>query len=168
MNELITQQELKELLHYNPDTGVFTWIKDRGSVKCKNRIAGCDNGIGYLVITVTLQGKRKSYKLHRLAWLYIYGEWPKNFIDHINHNTIDNRISNLRDVSFSGNSQNRNKPSKTNSTGYLGVSNYTDGKFKSQIILNYEYIFLGVFDTAIEAHKAYLQAKRKYHKTCTI
>ena len=88
---MITQEELKELLDYNPETGLFTW-NVYNNIKNKTT-AGTFND-GYIQIKI----KQKIYQAHRLAWLYVYGEWPKGQIDHINGIRDDNRIENLRDV----------------------------------------------------------------------
>lgn len=84
---MITQKELKEVLHYDPTTGVFVWIKHRKSNKIRTE-AGSVN-LGYRRIQI----KYESYPAHRLAWLYMYGHHPTNLIDHINHNTLDNQAN---------------------------------------------------------------------------
>ena len=81
---MISQAQLKELLEYNPDTGVFTWIKLIGGIKAGS-VAGCKNNEGYVCITV----KQRSYKAHRIAHLYMTGKFPKNDIYHINHITVN-------------------------------------------------------------------------------
>lgn len=107
--------ELKNLLDYNQGTGMFVWKVDHGP-KYK---AGTDAGYvgqGYVRIYI----KRKSYQAHRLAWLYVHGEWPKGEIDHINRDGTDNRIVNLRDVTHSQNMINKG-PKSNNTTGHPGV-----------------------------------------------
>lgn len=99
----LTQARLKEILHYDPDTGIFTRRLDRGPNAPKDSVAGTPDKNGYIVIKVDFT----QYKAHRLAWLYIYGVWPNNQIDHINHIVDDNRIVNLRDVTNSENQANR-------------------------------------------------------------
>ena len=99
----LDQARLKEVVIYSPETGVFTWNKSN----CRGK-AG--NSIGYKCAThgymrVMIDGK--MYAQHRLAWLYMLGEWPKRVIDHVNGIRSDNRWSNLRDVSHSENQQNR-------------------------------------------------------------
>jgi hypothetical protein len=112
---MITQKELKELIHYDKETGVFTWINPL-SVRVKiGTVANCKSR-GYIVIRL----KNKLYRSHRLAWLYEYGELPKKSIDHINHNRSDNRICNLRDVSYSENLKNKGI-TKKNKSGNVGV-----------------------------------------------
>ncbi|MNQ84444.1 hypothetical protein D3C85_995720 [compost metagenome] len=91
----LTSGRLKELVTYDPLTGVFLR-------------KGCTAKVGYnpvdWYVTISIDGQK--YQAHRLAWLYVYGEWPSNFIDHINQIKNDNRISNLRDVTKSVNSSN--------------------------------------------------------------
>lgn len=151
---MITQERLKDLLRYNSETGVFTWCKKRGNVKAGS-VAGCVNGHGYQLIRLD----KTLYKAHRLAWLYVYGEWPKADIDHINSMKSDNRIVNLRDVTRAENKQNLIVPYAGSSSGFLGVTPHKDG-FVAQITVDGERIYLGKYDTAKSAQCAYIAAKR--------
>ena len=101
---MITQEYLKSVLYYDKDTGLFTWkiSNKKGHVK-EGKLAGSKDNRGY----VKIQINKKDYTAHRLAWFYIYGEWPKQVIDHINRIKFDNRIENLRDVSVLENNKNR-------------------------------------------------------------
>lgn len=94
--------EVSEVLRYDPQTGDFVWIGGRG-MSSPGRRAGCVNGRGY----VTLQVCGRKMLAHRIAWALFHGEWPKGVIDHINGDTADNRIQNLRDVSERINQRNR-------------------------------------------------------------
>lgn len=108
----LTQERLKELLNYNAATGKFTWaVTRRGYAKIGSE-AGRVNNKGYREISV--DGKR--YKAHRLAWLYVHGNWPKDQIDHIDRVRDNNSISNLRDVDQSTNLNNTG-PQKNNTSG---------------------------------------------------
>jgi hypothetical protein len=150
---MITQEEVKELLDYNPDTGVFTWKVRRGGSVSVGDIAGTLHHTSYLLIGI----KGKIYSAHRLAWLYMTGNWPKQDIDHINGNRVDNRFDNLRDVSSRENSSNTYK----HRNGKLVGCSYhrCHKKWMAQIVINGENIGLGFFPTEQEAHQAYLTAK---------
>ena len=151
-SSMLNQERLKELLHYDPKTGIFT--NKRG------KQAGTINKKGYRYIKIDY----KTYLEHRLAWFYIYDIWPANFIDHIDCNPCNNRINNLQDITNQQNLQRVNKPRKNNSSGYRGVHwNKQNNKFKAKITINYKAIHLGYFDTALEAHKAYQAAKLTHH-----
>jgi len=125
---MITQNELKQQLSYNPETGLFTRItKNKGRGKVGDVAGGDDKG--YVAIRVY----SKRYSAHRLAWLYVYGSFPKGEIDHINGIRSDNRIDNLRDVSHKNNTRNRRK-SKLNKSGVTGVYWYkSSGKWRVKI-----------------------------------
>jgi len=112
----LTQERLKELLHYDSGTGMFIWREDRGRLAKKGGKAGCPHKKGWISLFV----EGKAYKAHRLAWLYVYGEWPQDQIDHINRDNSDNRIINLRDVSHSINQRNK-RIYKTNKRGITGI-----------------------------------------------
>lgn len=169
---LITQERLKEVAHYNPETGIFIRLKRTGNNN------GCNVGkeighicSGYKVVSIDF----KRYPLHRLAWFYMTGNWPNGVIDHINGNKFDNRFCNLRDVHITINAQNYHAPQKDNKSGFLGVSYVSRPKVKhphnpwrAAITANGKRIHIGYFATPELAHEAYLEAKRKYHQGCTI
>lgn len=104
---------------------------------------------------------------HRLAWLYVHGEWPSKHLDHLNGNRTDNRIENLRQVSVAENAENTRRPHRDNKSGYLGVCKKR-GKWLAVIQIKGKYTRIGLFDTPEMAHEAYLAEKRKHHKACTI
>lgn len=160
---LITADQLREILSYDPETGVFTWRKDMGARAKAGNKAGARGGCGY--VGIKLLGK--SYLAHRLAWLYVYGEWPLQRIDHISGDRMDNRMANIRDVSASVNSQNQKRARSDNKTGYLGVCE-VDGEYVAQIGLRGRIYKLGRFQAPEMAHAAYLAAKRQMHSGCTI
>ncbi|WP_303678303.1 HNH endonuclease [Ralstonia mannitolilytica] len=158
---MLLHSDLLDAMHYDPDTGVFTRLK-KGSPNAKLGIVqGKPIGAGYLSVNVC--GKR--YYMHRLAWFYMHGKWPEHEIDHINGIRTDNRMSNLRDVSRADNMQNMRKPKAYSATGMLGVALFR-GKFKAEIRVNGKKRHLGVFDTAEDAHAAYMAAKRQHHPAC--
>ncbi len=162
---MITQEMIKELLIYNPDTGIFLWkIASVGRIKMLG-VAGSKHNQGYIVITI----KGKAYLAHRLAWLYVYGEIPREQLDHINNIRSDNRIANLRVATHIQNQGNQIKPHHENKTGFLGVSfDKRRNKYVAYISINGRNKKLGRFDTPEEAHKKYIEKKREIHEFCTI
>ena len=151
----ISQERLKELLHYNPDTGIFTWTVPRQGVKAK---AGSVNGKGYRQITIDY----KLYQVHRLAFLYMTGEWPKDQLDHINHIRTDNRWLNLREATCQENQRNRTK-NKDNTSGVTGVYRHTvTQQWYSQIKDGGKNKYLGYFTDKFEAICARKSAEVKY------
>ena len=156
-NMKLTQEELKKVIRYDPETGIVTWKINKGRAK-KGDIVCYDNGKGY--VRLILNGNR--YYVHRLAFLYMEGYLPENQIDHINRNPSDNRWCNLREVSHSCNMRNCNV-SKNNKSGITGV--FWENKRKkwvSQIKINRKLIFLGHFTNKFDAAKIRLEAEIKY------
>lgn len=154
----------QRILRYEPDTGLFFWRVSINSRSPEGSQAGTDR-YGYTVITIN----RFKYRAHRLAWFFSNGIWPQGVIDHINGNRSDNRIKNLRDVTVAVNTQNQKRANRDSKTGVLGASKHQlCNKYSAQITINNKHIYLGLFATPELAHKAYLEAKRKIHKGCTI
>ena len=163
-NQTITQERLKELLHYDPLTGLFTRSVYRSPNAKAGDVAGGDNGRGYIKINVD----GVSHYAHRLVWLYVHGKFPDKNIDHINGNTFDNRVSNLRDVQQGINLQNQKQARSDNkSCGLLGVSR-DKSKWSAQISTDKKLTHLGNFPTPELAHEAYLAAKRQHHEGNTL
>lgn len=168
----LTSYILKTLIHYEPETGVFTRISHcvsetgrRSSRSVLGPMQRKPNGVGYICFSVN----NWNYSAHRLAWLYMTGEWPDGVIDHINGDRADNRWGNLRLSDATLNQQNQRKAKAGSLVDLLGVSvDKESGKYIAQITHNYRHIHLGRFDTAVEAYAAYLGAKRAIHKACTI
>lgn len=149
MKEL-TQARVKELLDYNPETGVFTWRFSRGGAAVAGGKAGSLNQRGYVALTVDC----RKWLAHRLAWLYVHGNCPDG-IDHINGNCADNRIANLRPASQTFNLGNTRKHSN-NTSGFKGVTFCrSTGRWMAQISKDRKHTKIGRFDTPEEAHKAY-------------
>jgi hypothetical protein len=148
----MTQNELKRLLAYDPDTGIFRWRIARGRAVVGG-IAGAKNGKGYWTIKI----EWIKYQAHRLAWLYMTGEWPVDQIDHINMDRADNTWSNLRAATNAQNQANSLK--KSNTSGLRGVHwAQKDKKWIAQIQRDYRKVRLGAFDTPEEARAVYLDA----------
>jgi len=153
---IVTKKELKKLLKYNPKTGVFIWRITKSPTASAGDIAGCQHS-NYIDIRINSVG----YKAHRLAWLYVYGVWP-NVIDHINQDSLDNKISNLRDVDYIENGKNRKK-NINNASGVAGVCWFNrTKKWRAQIIANKKYIHLGYFEDKFEAICARMSANNKH------
>jgi hypothetical protein len=160
---ILTAARLRELAHYDQETGSFRWLSTGKGRNNSGAFGGYDLS-GYL--TAHVDGRH--YKQHRLAWLYVYGEMPSGHLDHINGDPSDNRIINLRVVSITTNNQNQRRARKHSATGMLGVFPYLDGRFRAQIKVEKKAVHVGVFDTAEQAQAAYVSAKRLLHEGCTL
>lgn len=161
----ITAEELRSRVSYDATTGVFRWRESRHRTRIGVEFGSWDL-YGYKTVRIS----DKSYKLHRLAWLYVHGVWPRGDIDHINGIRHDNRIDNLRDVPRAVNLQNQRKlRGRNTATGLMGVSLSRCGRFfLASIHVDDKKISLGSYVTAEEAHAVYLLAKRKFHPDCPI
>lgn len=135
----ITAQELKSKLSYDPETGEFHWKHPQSRMSARG-CAGAIDAYGYVVIRIN----KKLYKAHRLAWLYVTGDWPKNGLDHKNRVKDDNRFANLRDVSQSRNMHNARRNPKSGAVGV--VWDASRQKWRAQIKVGYKNICLGRFD----------------------
>lgn len=153
----VTKERLQEVLDYNAVTGTFTW-----KIK-KARWINVGDQAGTVIhnrLRIGIDGN--WFFAHRLAWLFVYGEWPKGEIDHIDGNSMNNRIANLRDVSHQINCENQVLGRRKQSSGFTGAyKNKTGrGNFFSSITVRGKRIYLGSFNTAEAAHRAFLEAKR--------
>ena len=147
---------LRRCLRYDPATGEFLRLTGPRAGKP----AGGLDLHGYRQVAFM----RKLHKAHRLAWLYVHGEWPDRHIDHINGDKLDNRIANLRLATPAENGQNRNRMNRNNTSGLPGATLHKQsGRWMAQITHQRRHIYLGCFGTAEEAHRAYLDAKRALH-----
>lgn len=159
---MLTQDRLKELIYYDPETGVFTRL-----VRTTNRVH-----VGDVAGTID-QGYRRirllgiCYSAHRLAFLYMIGRFPTDKADHINGIRSDNRWANLREATHSINAQNQRRPQKRNKLGLLGVHRHGIG-FRALLYVDGANKSLGTYKTPELAYAAYLEAKRKLHPGCTI
>lgn len=164
---LLTQERLKSLLRYDPETGVFTY-RDRKGRKMPGTVAGTDEGRGYIAICLDY----KRYRAAHLAWLYIYGRLPESQIDHKNGNPSDNRIENLRESTQAQNLQNLRSPKTNSSSKYLGVTCHKrikNKKWQARIQIDEKVRSLGYFRCPTAAYLlGYLPAKRRLHSFCTI
>jgi hypothetical protein len=184
--ELLNQEYLKKILHYDPLTGIFTW-KERPvelfkpgkyqlntcnswNTRCAGKKAGSiwtpkDRKTSYIEISISLSGKTKLYKAHRLAILYTEGHFPAEQVDHIDGDGTNNKRNNLREVTALENR--KNMPMYSNNTsGYVGVSWFKrDQKWKVKIKVNGRQIYGGLFiniEDAIAKRKE-LEVQYKFH-----
>lgn len=146
---MLTQEYLKSEFHYDPETGLFTRLIARNKYKI-GEVAGTIDNKGYVRINIA----GKYYRAHRLAFLYMTGEWPKNQGDHKNRIRNDNRWENLRDADRAQQQYNRIMKNKT---GYKGVQ-LINGWYIARIKVNKTRIHLGTFNTVEEAANAYSKA----------
>lgn len=150
----ITAEELREILSYDPDTGEFRWkVKRTGGVKCGD-VAGYTDLNGYNIIKV----KGKLYKSHRLAWMYMYGCFPKDYTDHINGIKTDNRISNLRESNNRENqcNQTRHRSGKLPGCTHRKRTKRRNERWITAISIDGVSKHIGCFSSEEAAHHTYL------------
>lgn len=147
---MISQADLKDILHYDPFSGKLTWRTNRTVTARQGQEAGCIHSNGYRYVIIN----RKQYLAHRLIWLYQYGFWPENEIDHANGIKNDNRLSNLRAATRFDNARNVKK----RRSGLKGVQPNGNGWR-----VTFQQKYAGQFPTEEEAHAHYcLLAKAKF------
>lgn len=151
----LTADQVRSLLDYNPETGIFAWKVGRRCAR-KGDQAGCK---GRTDISIRLM--YRIYKAHRLAWLYMTGEWPDRLIDHKDGDPFNNKWSNLRLATYSENARNR-KADKDNKSGLKGVRRQKK-KWASAIFVDGKQIHLGTFESAEDAHQAYICAAQRHY-----
>lgn len=175
----LTQEIVKELLDYDPLTGVFTWKwRDqhwfesyRSQCSWNAKFAG---KVAFTVIAKRPDGEEtyptatilyeKGHTAHRIAFLWMLGYWPHE-VDHKNRNKKDTRWANLREVTRGQNCRNRDK-ARNNTSGRVGVRKHgVHGKYEARISFNGAMIQLGVFVEFNDAVKAREAAERKYGYT---
>lgn len=160
---MLTQKRLKELLNYDPETGVFTWKVYRNYNALPGDVAGSVGNHGYAKVSID----GKSYLQHRIAWLYMNGYLPNKEIDHKNNIRTDNRLLNLREATHSENQRNSRK-GKNNKSGLKGVClasnpSETKGRYYAYIGYKGKQLYLGRYRTAEEAHKVYCKKALELH-----
>jgi hypothetical protein len=157
--EMITIEDLRAVLNYDPDTGVFTWRDGVRWCRAGSRAGYVCRTYGYHMLKVN----QRKCRAHHLAWLYVHGRWPSDEIDHINGDRADNRIANLREANRTQNLY--NTVCKSNSRSGLKGAFYDSsrGAWFSSIRLNGKRVHLGMFDSAESAHAAYCEVANNAH-----
>lgn len=153
----ITVDQLREVLDYDPATGAFRWRyrSGRGVTRLNGRTAGRVGPDGRIVIRIA----GRHYLAHRLAWLYVTGEWPRDEIDHVDLDVGNNRFGNLREASRSQNCANkRPPPSKSGMRGVYLVGSPDRPRYRAAIKFNGRMIYLGRYDEPVAAQAAYATA----------
>ena len=166
MSAAMSAARARELFLYCPTSGLLTRRKTVRRQGDAGHPAGWLNNTGYR--SVNADGK--TYLVHRLVWLIAHGEWPIGVIDHINQDKLDNRLSNLRDVTRQINTQNSRmlKVGKKYGATLAGANwDASTNRWKASICINGRHQHLGRFDSEQEAHDVYLAAKRRLHEGCT-
>ncbi|UYE95850.1 hypothetical protein KNLIENLN_00037 [Sinorhizobium phage NV1.1.1] len=146
----LTQQRLKELLHYDPETGKFTRLVARRGIAKEGAVAGSLHSKGYIRITIG----DNEYLAHRLAFLYMTGNWPEFQVDHKDLDKVNNAWDNIRESTSTQN--NANKAGR-GQTGFKGVTK-SRGNFRAMISINGKQCHLGTRSTPEEAHALYAKA----------
>jgi hypothetical protein len=156
--EALTAERARQLLSYDPDTGVLLRLVTTSPRSMAGMVAGSKRRDGYRKLLVD----RVEYFAHRVAWLLHHGEWPDE-VDHINGDPSDNRMINLRSVTHAQNTRNsRQRP--IGASGYRGVRLHRrSGLWRAVIGTGGQYLSLGYFKDPEEAHKAYCSAVERLH-----
>jgi HNH endonuclease/AP2 domain len=149
----LTPERLREVLHYDPETGEFRWLQRVSSAFHIGDLAG---SLSHRYRCIRIDGR--TYTAHQLAWLYMKGEWGRPMIDHRDRDPTNNRWDNLRLATFSHNSANRRRH-RNNTSGFKGVRfDRQTGKWIARIWKDGRAYFLGRFATPQAAHEAYAAA----------
>jgi hypothetical protein len=166
---MLNQERLKELLRYDPETGLFYWLErpvrlgfertdKTWNVRYAGKIAGDE--FGKLRPRIRISVDKRRFQAHRLAWLWMTGEWPAEEIDHKDMNPLNNKWENLREATHSQNGMNR----KSRSKYAKGVTIHKpSGLFQARIYKDGRCRCLGYHKTPEEAHRAYIAAAKDLH-----
>lgn len=159
----ITVARVREVISYDPTTGICTRLPDPSKPKewntrWANKRAGRVTPAGYRTITIDYI----EIEEHRIIWAYMTGGWPAHTVDHENLDKTDNRWSNLREATKSEQQHNR-RARANNPVGLKGVTVQPSGRFQSRRRENGKDVYLGTYDTAEEAHEAYCRDAAKAH-----
>jgi hypothetical protein len=158
---MLTAERLRELLRYDPETGIFTRLSCPSRPSWIGKTVGSDRGKGWL--STRLDGAQ--YFMRDLAWLYMTGEWPTHTVDHENRVKADNRWANLREATHAQQAQNR-KVYRTSKSGVPGVIRVPYGRqeprWRTQIEIGGRALYLGFFEDFELAEFVRKEAERKY------
>lgn len=157
-------ERLRELLKYDPETGVLRWRVGYGKA-----VAGSEAGYLQSARYMTLGIDGEKFRAHRVAWALVYGEWPEHTIDHLDGDRCNNKLANLRCVPQAVNMQNIRKPTSRNTSGYLGVY-WSDrrGGWMASVTTGGKQRRWGPYKTRERAYATYVARKRQYHEGCTL
>jgi hypothetical protein len=159
MASALTAERLRELLSYDPETGVFRWRVTRGGTARAGTVAGASRRDGYVLISIG----NVRYLAHRLAWLWVTSTWPPDEVDHKNGDPSDNRLENLRPATRSQNNANV-RAQKNNRAGLKGVC--FDGRYRlpyeARIYTNGQKRVIGRYTTPEAANAAYAAAAQQH------
>ncbi len=164
--ENLTAERLREVIHYDPLTGIFVWRVKTSRRIVVGSVAGCmHKTLGYVYIRID----GVLHTAHRLATLYMTGEWPIEQVDHKDAVRSNNRWDNLRNADNALNMQNQRRSKGETKSGLLGVDWFEQTKkWRAAIKTNGQRVHIGYFATKEAAHEAYLIQKRLLHKFGTI
>lgn len=151
--ETLTVGRLREVLHYDRETGVFTWRVHKGSKAVRGQVAGAVEPAGYRQIRID----GTLHRAAKLAWAYVTGAFPASIVDHKSRNRGDDRFDNLRLATTPQNAFNSTRHAD-GAAGLKGVHRHVDGRWRAQIKRGPKRLHLGLFTTAEEAHAAYCAA----------
>lgn len=161
----LTRDLLLEYVSYDPETGLFTWLRYRNNrIKVGDVACRPSKRLGYRILKLF----GKSYMAHRVAWLVMTGDWPPGMIDHKDRVRDNNRFDNLRLADYVLNGQNQCNAQRGSSSKFLGVFwNTKSSKWQAGICFSVggkkKYKYLGLFDDEKDAGRAYMDAKPIYH-----
>lgn len=160
----ISHSELLSLLHYDPETGIWTWLRrGKGRRPPGTKAGSIHKTLGYKYIGISFAGEKNKYLSHRLAWFYMTGQWPSHQIDHRDCNPKNDRWGNLREATQSQN--NANVRVRRDSRSKLKGVQWDERrkKWRARIKIDVKTKHLGDFDCPAAAHFAYLiQATTRY------
>lgn len=151
---------LKDYMTYDPETGVFTWVKRRCQMAMPGKRVECKDNKGYIIFG----WKGRNYRAHHVAWWWVTGEMPQGEMDHINNVRDDNRFCNLRKATSTQNNHNRRRP-VTNTSGVKGVNWHKHKQqWAARITVNGVRISLGYYHSLDLATQAMRDAREYYHR----